>query len=564
MLSLSRSRKRVSRVIPLILLCFALIVWSSSLTASDTEVEADRALQRPVVAHETGPIQTAVDARTGVVSEIQTDILWKPFCDKSSSDFTAESFQEYIDNRRAAIGFDSPLSEEKSSSDRGLNIVFYTDASVPAAAVTALADVEAYLESLFDDPITVGIKIRFVTDLPGGTLGGTGVYTLTTPLAWSTARSNFIDDMDWDDFIHDYLPVTTVPVRYNGGSSTITNENRLALAWSNYGALGNFISGYSGETDFNANISWDYDPSNGVSGYCFKSVATHEFGHALGFMSQAEQWYDPPSDLFALDLFRFQRTDGTGDYNPDTYEEFQTAPRLVDYNVPNDNHNSNIFLSDGSDIEYRMADGYPEQASHFRPGVYALMDPYASPGQTMYPDYMKTPDLRMFDAIGWDYWTSIPDADADGIPDRDDNCQFAYNPSQEDYDSDTFGDSCDNCIFIANPDQEDTDGDTVGDSCDNCIDTPNPGQEDSDGDDIGDACDWICGDADGSGDVDIDDVVYLVAYIFSGGPAPVPLESGDANCSGGVDIDDVVYLVAYIFSGGPPPCDTDNNGVPDC
>jgi hypothetical protein len=59
--------------------------------------------------------------------------------------------------------------------------------------------------------------------------------------------------------------------------------------------------------------------------------------------------------------------------------------------------------------------------------------------------------------------------------------------------------------------------------------------------------------------IDIDDVVYIIAYIFSGGPAPTPYPSasGDANCScvePAVDIDDVVYLIAYVFSGGPPPC----------
>jgi hypothetical protein len=65
---------------------------------------------------------------------------------------------------------------------------------------------------------------------------------------------------------------------------------------------------------------------------------------------------------------------------------------------------------------------------------------------------------------------------------------------------------------------------------------------------------FVPGDADGSGDVDIDDVVYLIEYIFSGGPAPDPIESGDGDCSGSVDIDDAVYLILYIFSGGPPPC----------
>jgi len=74
----------------------------------------------------------------------------------------------------------------------------------------------------------------------------------------------------------------------------------------------------------------------------------------------------------------------------------------------------------------------------------------------------------------------------------------------------------------------------------------------------------VCGDADASGEVDIDDVVYLITYIFSGGPAPDPLESGDTDCSGGVDIDDVVYLIAYIFSGGNAPCNSDGDGVPNC
>ncbi|MBU1319992.1 MAG: M4 family metallopeptidase [candidate division Zixibacteria bacterium] len=65
---------------------------------------------------------------------------------------------------------------------------------------------------------------------------------------------------------------------------------------------------------------------------------------------------------------------------------------------------------------------------------------------------------------------------------------------------------------------------------------------------------YTCGDAEGSGDIDIDDAVYLVGYIFTGGPAPIPIESGDTDCSGEIDIDDVVYLISYIFTGGPEPC----------
>jgi hypothetical protein len=65
---------------------------------------------------------------------------------------------------------------------------------------------------------------------------------------------------------------------------------------------------------------------------------------------------------------------------------------------------------------------------------------------------------------------------------------------------------------------------------------------------------YIPGDANGDVTVDISDVVYLIAYIFSGGEPPNPLEAGDADCSGNVDISDVVYLIAYIFSGGSAPC----------
>jgi hypothetical protein len=66
--------------------------------------------------------------------------------------------------------------------------------------------------------------------------------------------------------------------------------------------------------------------------------------------------------------------------------------------------------------------------------------------------------------------------------------------------------------------------------------------------------DWICGNADGSPDIDVDDAVYIIFYVFSEGPAPEPLESADVDCTGEVDIDDVVYLLQYIFAGGPVPC----------
>lgn len=64
---------------------------------------------------------------------------------------------------------------------------------------------------------------------------------------------------------------------------------------------------------------------------------------------------------------------------------------------------------------------------------------------------------------------------------------------------------------------------------------------------------FTLGDVDGSGGIDIDDIVFLIAYVFGGGPSPDPVEAGDVNCSGGVDIDDIVFLIDYVFSGGDAP-----------
>lgn len=63
------------------------------------------------------------------------------------------------------------------------------------------------------------------------------------------------------------------------------------------------------------------------------------------------------------------------------------------------------------------------------------------------------------------------------------------------------------------------------------------------------------GDADGSGAIDIDDITYLISFIFSGGNPPTPLYIGDADCSGCVDVDDVVYLIEYVFMSGAAPCE---------
>ncbi len=62
------------------------------------------------------------------------------------------------------------------------------------------------------------------------------------------------------------------------------------------------------------------------------------------------------------------------------------------------------------------------------------------------------------------------------------------------------------------------------------------------------------GDVNGDYKVTVSDAVYLVNYLFKGGPAPKPFLTGDPNCDTLVTVSDVVYLINYLFKGGPPPC----------
>jgi hypothetical protein len=64
---------------------------------------------------------------------------------------------------------------------------------------------------------------------------------------------------------------------------------------------------------------------------------------------------------------------------------------------------------------------------------------------------------------------------------------------------------------------------------------------------------YIVGDVNGDGLVNLGDVVYLITYLYKGGPAPVPLAAGDVNGNGQVDLGDVVYLITYLYKNGPPP-----------
>jgi hypothetical protein len=64
----------------------------------------------------------------------------------------------------------------------------------------------------------------------------------------------------------------------------------------------------------------------------------------------------------------------------------------------------------------------------------------------------------------------------------------------------------------------------------------------------------VRGDVNSDRKITVADVVYLVNYLFKGGPPPIGgLLLAEVNCDGRVTVADVVYLINYLFKGGPPP-----------
>jgi hypothetical protein len=67
------------------------------------------------------------------------------------------------------------------------------------------------------------------------------------------------------------------------------------------------------------------------------------------------------------------------------------------------------------------------------------------------------------------------------------------------------------------------------------------------------SCCNLAGDANNDGKVNVGDAVYIISYVFRGGPAPICLLEGDANADGKVNVGDAVYIISYVFRGGPAP-----------
>jgi len=61
------------------------------------------------------------------------------------------------------------------------------------------------------------------------------------------------------------------------------------------------------------------------------------------------------------------------------------------------------------------------------------------------------------------------------------------------------------------------------------------------------------GDVNGDGNVNTNDVIFLVNFLFKDGPPPKPPAAGDINADCFTTVADIIYLINYLFRGGPAP-----------
>ncbi|HSS18469.1 MAG TPA: NF038122 family metalloprotease [Pyrinomonadaceae bacterium] len=285
------------------------------------------------------------------------------------------------------------------------------------AAFTAAA---AKWEALIKDPITIIIDVDYGTTFFGNpfsdanVLGATSTQLLFSNNNYPDMRNRLINHSNGPSelALANALPVGSDPTDI-GSVNTVIAASPLLRA---LGALppdattDTTTPGTAPKIAFNSQFSFDFDPSDGITGgrTDFDAVAVHEMGHALGFNSEVgARELDSARPLFTSvwDLFRFRP--GTANLG-----NFGTAQRILT------SGGSQSYFGGGA--EHQLSTGRPdgsggdgEQASHWKADeqiggatfFIGIMDPTIQANRR---EVMQPADQEAIDYFGYTITATAP------------------------------------------------------------------------------------------------------------------------------------------------------------
>jgi hypothetical protein len=272
-------------------------------------------------------------------------------------------------------------------------------------------------QSVLHDDVTVNLNINFST-LGTGILGSTGstrgslsyagYREALTDDAWGNTDAAAVASLSQAACLKVFMNGTNANPSGVGSGNTFldsdcdANNQTIRMTWANARALGLTAAHdntVDGSVAFSDAFTWDFDPSDGIAANAFDfiGVATHEIGHALGFVSgvdtldanrsgnftDAAFTYIAPADLFRCTADS-RAAGGDLDWAADKRNKFFSL----------DNCATTIAqFSTGR----TFGDG--QQASHWKDNLHlGILDPTAGRGELL---AITDLDLQLYDAIGW-------------------------------------------------------------------------------------------------------------------------------------------------------------------
>ncbi|MGF1498919.1 MAG: NF038122 family metalloprotease [Elainellaceae cyanobacterium] len=322
-----------------------------------------------------------------------------------------------------------------SQSARAISFNFSAPADTPPEVLTGFSAAGDLWSSVLQDDVTVNIGVSFA-DLETGVLGRTianeqsFAYTTVRDALWSD-RTSTIDDQAIQQIpqgsTFDLLINRTssspfgagnpTPYLDNNGSSNnqtirMTHANAKALGLLQPDPLATAAPVQDASIIMSRQAAWDFDRRDGIGpdALDFTSVATHEIGHALGFVSGTDlldssssftvgtQTFFLPEDYFAavspLDLFRVSEA------------SVATGRQVIDWTA---SPSPKFFSLDGGQsvlapFATGIVYGQGQSNSHWaKDQTNGIMDPDILMGEQL---AISGLDLIALDAIGWDLRSS--------------------------------------------------------------------------------------------------------------------------------------------------------------